>query len=405
MSRRHSATTQMATGRGPTECVVAIPVKDEAERLPGCLNALANQNSLSPPAIVVLVNNSRDESAAIAQQFAAQSCLDVHVHVRTLAKASAHAGTARRLAMEFAVDIVAAGGVLLTSDADSVVPTNWISANLTALRDADAVAGRAVISSAEARLIPDRLHVDDARECAYAALLDEVCSILDPDPNDPWPRHSEESGASIAVRAATYRLVGGMPAVALGEDRVFFNALRAVDARIRHAPEIAVTVSGRITGRARGGMADTIRRRMDRADEWLDDRLETLDDAVFRARLRRKVRQGIDIENLAQDMRLPGGVVAAALDEHAFGAGWAVIERLSPALSRRPVRANRLEVETRRAHALLTTLRQSHGRPKPTAPHQVEQECGDDKLPGRVDESQPCVFSQLRHRGLDRTNA
>ena len=30
--------------------------------------------------------------------------------------------------------------------------------------------------------IPARLHEDDARECAYDALCDEIHAILDPDP-------------------------------------------------------------------------------------------------------------------------------------------------------------------------------------------------------------------------------
>jgi len=81
-------------------------------------------------------------------------------------------------------------------------------------------------------------------ECAYAAALDKIASILVPEAWDPWPRHTEHSGASIAVTLAAYRLVGGMPPAPIAEDRRFFAALRAAGARIRHAPEIAVVVSG-----------------------------------------------------------------------------------------------------------------------------------------------------------------
>jgi len=38
--------------------------------------------------------------------------------------------------------------------------------------------------------------------------------------------------------------------------------LRLVDTKIRHAPEVSVSVSGRLKGRAAGGMADMIRRRL-----------------------------------------------------------------------------------------------------------------------------------------------
>ena len=79
-------------------------------------------------------------------------------------------------------------GVLLTTDADAEVPANWVEANLRAIDEgADAVCGRAVIDPVEALLIPPHLHEDDAREVAYGRLLDEIASIVLPDPADPWP--------------------------------------------------------------------------------------------------------------------------------------------------------------------------------------------------------------------------
>ena len=112
----------------------------------------------------------------------------------------------------------------------------------------------------------------------------QACTSLMP--ADPWPRHQEESGASIAVCAGAYRRAGGMPPAPLAEDRAFFAALRRIDARIRHAPEVSVVVSGRILGRAAGGMADTIRRRLMTPDSWLDPRLEPAADRMRRLALR-----------------------------------------------------------------------------------------------------------------------
>jgi hypothetical protein len=108
-------------------------------------------------------------------------------------------------------------------------------------------------------------------ECGYDKLLDQIHALLDPDPFDPWPRHTEHSGASLAVTLEAYRRAGGIPPMAVGEDRAFAEALRRVDAHIRHAPTVRVIVSGRIIGRAAGGMADTICRRLTRPDEMLDE--------------------------------------------------------------------------------------------------------------------------------------
>jgi hypothetical protein len=161
--------------------------------------------------------------------------------------------------MERAATLAGANGVLLTTDADARVSPDWIGANLDAIAaGAEVVAGRAEIEPEGAKLIPAHLHAIDARECAYAALLDEIGALVDPDPSDPWPRHDEHTGASIAVTVAAYWRAGGMPATALGEDRAFFDALRRTDARIPHAPAARVVVSARIVGRAPGGMAECV---------------------------------------------------------------------------------------------------------------------------------------------------
>ena len=341
--------------------VVAIPAKDEAQRLLGCLQALAHQRGAAPSAIVLLLNNTTDNSARIAHEFAARSHLAIHIRSVVLPPGQASAGVARSIAMNHACALLDDGdGVLLSTDADSVAAPDWIVENLASLAHADAVAGRAVIDPAEARLLPARLHEDDALECAYALLLDEIDALIDPDPADPWPRHDEHSGASIAVWASCYRAAGGMPAIPLGEDRAFFQRLRRIDARIRHAPAVWVTVSGRIEGRARGGMADTIRRRLDKPDAWLDDRLEPADAVARRAALRELARQvfrGRSASGLAHRLGLALAQTEAAVEAPAFGMTWERLEAQSDVLIRRPVAARALEAETARARVIRDALR------------------------------------------------
>lgn len=342
--------------------VVAIPVNDEAERIADCLRALSLQSGISQYQIVLLLNNCADGSAAVVRDLAPNLPIPVHLFEITLPSGYANAGYARRLAMQAAEDFVAPQGVLLTTDADACVYPNWIATNLLALREgADAVAGCIDIDPAEAALIPPRLHEDDARECAYATLLDEIHARLDWDPADPWPRHSEQSGASIAVTVDAYRRAGGIPAMALGEDRAFFEALRRVDARIRHTPEVRVVVSGRIHGRAAGGMADTIRRRIVKPDEMLDDRLEPALDAAWRARLRRFVRKAWATPDafaplmpiLSQALLMPSVELWRLLSLSHFGAAWSEIETRSTTLAKRRVPVIHLEHETEQARAIL----------------------------------------------------
>ena len=271
--------------------VVAIPVRDEVERIADCLLALARQEGRAP-GVLLLVNNTVDATMSVVAELSAAVEMPVVAIEHRFADGEASAGAARRLAMAHSDRLAPPGVPLLTTDADGRVGPDWLSANLYHLdRGIDAVFGRAVIDPDEALRIPPALHRADAQENAYAMALDELAHWLDPDPDDPWPRHTEHSGASIAVRRLAYREAGGVPDLALGEDRAFAMALRRSGARIRHAPEVQVVVSGRILGRAVGGMADTIRRRLVAPDVLLDQGLEPVAGRVRRIRMGRAVRR------------------------------------------------------------------------------------------------------------------
>ena len=222
-------------------------------------------------------------------------------------------------------------------------------------------------SFARSKRIPAHLHAIDARECAYAALLDEMRALLAPDLADPWPRHDEESGASIAVTLAAYRRAGGMPAVPLGEDRAFFNALHRIDARVRHAPDIAVIVSALLEGRAQGGMADTMRRRIERPDAFLDARLEPAAGALRRARLRRRLREtwsmpGRGVIREAARLGLAPARLAELVTSEHFGSAWAAVEAASPVLRHRArVTLAALPAQTARALRIRDGLRREAG--------------------------------------------
>jgi GT2 family glycosyltransferase len=349
-----------ATAGGHGNTVVAVPVHNEAERIHGCLQDLITQTR-PPDAILCLLNNCTDHTVAIAAPLAADSPIPIHLVTRRLPPHKANAGFARRLAMMHADRLAGPNGVLLTTDADSRLPPGWLQANIAALeRGADAVCGQAVIDPVEAQAIPAHLHADDALECRYAALLDALAAALDPDPADPLPRHTHESGASIAVRAVAYRAAGGIPLVPLGEDRAFIDALRRQDARIRHAPDISVVVSGRVEGRARGGMADTMRRRIRQQDTYVDALLEPAADAYrrvhFRARLRAAWRRGEATAELVSDLHLPTALIAQALSARHFGTAWAEIEARCKLIRRRPVAFVELPRQIAEAEHLLRII-------------------------------------------------
>ncbi|MGH1588031.1 glycosyltransferase [Methylobacterium phyllosphaerae] len=144
-------------------CVVAIPVRNEAERIGACLEALAAQRDMgaSGLGVVLFLNNCTDETAHVVAALRPSLCIPVRVIERTFV--GANAGWARREAMEAAADWLDEGelfdGLILTTDADSRVPADWVARNLAAVADGvDAVAGRIALDDADAARLPAALH-------------------------------------------------------------------------------------------------------------------------------------------------------------------------------------------------------------------------------------------------------
>ena len=88
-------------------CVVAVPVRDEAERLPACLNALAAQRAKIGRSsrlwlvwVVLFANNCRDESAELRDPWRRTLPSSSEVVEASLLPDFAHAGGARREAMD-----------------------------------------------------------------------------------------------------------------------------------------------------------------------------------------------------------------------------------------------------------------------------------------------------------------
>ncbi|OAS25633.1 glycosyltransferase family A protein [Methylobacterium platani] len=344
-----------------------MPVRNEVDRIGACLAALAGQEGIAPDAlgIVLFLNNCTDGTA----QAVAGLAPDLRLPLRVIARdrPDAHAGWARREAMEAAaawLEETSSDGVILTTDADSRVPPDWVARNLAALaRGADAVAGRIALDDAEAARLPEALHARGRLEDVYEARLVELEALVDPVAHDPWPRHATRSGATLAVRLAAYRAAGGMPAIPLGEDRAFVAALLDVDARVRHAPDIVVVTSGRLDGRAAGGAADTMRRLCAAPESPCDPRLEPVSRAVFRFAWGRRLRRLHAAGRLhrtrlwAPWLRIEAGEARRIAGLPTLGARLAAIEAASPLLARRPLHPAALPRQARRAGRLLAGLR------------------------------------------------
>lgn len=231
------------------DIAVAVPVRNEAERLPGLLAALAAQQQARPFTLCLFFDQCSDGSEA------AVAALTPSLRYRIVTDccdtgAPPNAGRARRRACELAVATVG-NGVLLTTDADSTPAPDWIAANLAALDHSDIVAGRIVRDAAAPSPRQDQLE-------AYYDRLHALRRTLDPVAWEAPLTHHWTSAASLAMTALTYRALGGFATVATGEDAALADAAARLGFRLRRDAAVRVRTSARRTGRIEGGFATTL---------------------------------------------------------------------------------------------------------------------------------------------------
>lgn len=241
-------------------CVVCIPAHNEAAALPALIAALDRQATEHPPRVLVLANNCDDGTTQAAR--AAARRIDLRVEDVTLPPGRANAGVARGLAMSSGAAWLrrmgGAGGVLISTDADTVPPPHWIAASLRAIDGgSDVVGGEIRLPDAP---MPDWLREARARVARYWAAVRALSQRIDPVPHDPWPRHGDHTGASLALTLTAYEAAGGVPPIPTGEDNALVAAVERQGGRVRHDPDVWTAVSVREDGRAAGGMAAELRR-------------------------------------------------------------------------------------------------------------------------------------------------
>lgn len=197
-------------------------------------------------------------------------------------------------------------------------------------------------------------------ESEYSALLDEIDACCDPVPHNPWPAHRRCSGANLAFRADALRGLPSIPAPRCGEDRAIVDACLARDLRVRHDPALLVETSARLDGRAWGGMADTLRRRIDQRDLPCDALLEPCAQHVYRASMRAAARRafasGMSDRTLAAALGLTTHHLSGTTCRH-FGEAWRSLERKVPSLARAALRPADLAWEIGEARAWLAGRR------------------------------------------------
>lgn len=389
----------LASARPPhplCRAIVIVPARNEEVGLCSALDALRRQEdesgcplSTDGYEVLLLLNNCDDRSAKVARQYQLRyPDFPMHVEECLLAPDIAHVGTARRMLMDLACtrleksrgNLPSRQSVILSTDADTVVANDWIVQNLAAIdAGADAVGGVIQLFA------EDLAELDEGTRRAYhldrelQGLVARLESLLDPDEADPWPRHLEHFGASLACTCAAYRRCGGLPPVKPLEDVAFVAALRSAGARIRHAPKVCIHTSARLDGRAEIGLAGQLRhwRRETSAGlphlvdsaEWLAFRFATL----ARLRMQNARTEAADAGMFPEPARaLVNRLLRLRLSTHEF------LDRLDAdalleEMFRLQAAAPRYEEITEVIHKLKTTIRSL------TAPERLDDACAPSR--------------------------
>jgi glycosyltransferase involved in cell wall biosynthesis len=224
--------------------VVGVPANDEEATVVDCLASIDRAARALPDVetvIVLAADCCTDATALRAGKIARMTTPLVVIDGRW-----GTAGGARAAAIDHGRQVLGhvdpATTWIATTDADTVVPRNWLGRQLQhAATGAGAVAG--IIE------LRDDHHRSPVAELSFRSIyrVDDVGS------------HDHVHGANLGVRADWYDAAGGFPAVGVAEDHLLWNALRRVGARCLSTIDVRVATSARLHSRAAGGFADTLR--------------------------------------------------------------------------------------------------------------------------------------------------
>lgn len=227
----------MSGGKHGWRVGVVVPAHDEATTVGPCLRSIRASLAaahVSDAWIVVVADRCHDATAATARSELGPAGEVLQVDAGNVGQARALGTRAllRRLG-----DPQSAIWVL-TTDADTVVPRDWVAGHLR-LADAGAAAVAGIVRIDSFAGHPP--HVEPRHRRAYVVNADGT--------------HAHVHGANLGVRADAYLAIGGWAPLITAEDHDLWDRLRADGWPAVSSIESWVTTSGRALGRAPEGLA------------------------------------------------------------------------------------------------------------------------------------------------------
>ena len=236
----------------PVDVLVAVPAHDEEARIGGCLTSVGTALREARRAGVIrrarvavglhrcTDDTAREARAALAPFGELEAVLVEEQRVlRVGAVRTALVRAAARRPQPFGPD-----AWLLSTDADTVVPPDWVTGTL-------AVRGRGPVDLVLGLADLAGWGAGEAAHRAYRDLVEAGLSEAG---------HSHAYAANLAIRLGAFHAVGGFPALPHGEEHGLAEAVRAAGLVTVSSLAPRVLTSARMPGRADSGLGALLTR-------------------------------------------------------------------------------------------------------------------------------------------------
>lgn len=238
-----------APGPSLKVCVV-VPAKDEEDLISRCLDSLARQDGVSPEEyeVLLVLDGCTDATGERARRTVSEH---PDLRLSLLEGPNRGAGHARRKGMETACERLLTlgrpGGLIASTDADTIVAEDWLASQLTAAGcGARAIGGRI-------ELLEEEGPPEEVRSWREKRGRQRLAPLQRSEGNSV--EHWQFSGASLSLTAEAYREIGGLEPRAALEDEYLERALQQRNIPIQRPLDVRVSTSPRLVGRASRGLA------------------------------------------------------------------------------------------------------------------------------------------------------
>jgi glycosyltransferase involved in cell wall biosynthesis len=244
ISSRYVAAQLKRSGHSRWSIGIVVPAQNEEASIEPCIQSIRRScetAQLRDYRIVVVADSCTDDTLPRARRAVAG--------VGEVLECDAmSAGSARRLGVDAVLTHFNERDLrqiwLANTDADTLVPRDWITVQLK-LADSGIAAVAGIVTLGEGGS-------PAAQELYRATYLTR-----------PDGTHGHVHGANLALRADAYVDAGGWTHRALAEDHCLWGRLKRRGWRLSSPVSSAVVTSARLIGRARGGFADTLKASID----------------------------------------------------------------------------------------------------------------------------------------------